>query len=435
VLHEATAKFNSVGYPSTSNENGVRSWVGERRKAHRVILQLNERARSAFFAAQDARGVYETAYAALKAQLNALSEEGVSVVCAGEAFDPAADVVVNAAKKLVFPRLNITTPDAPRDHTTVEPLLTPVLTEALDKLRTTNVRALCIAAEANARVDEIKAAAKALSDSQTVKVQEPVRPVPEEIQRYLSQLEMFMLNRQLAHRAWKRAQTLREELQKKLKAVDEEINNLNVLLLSSSDLWHGSVQTEKEIASTAKRWIAAILEDLDIYAPPVALDLSHRTKATAAEQRKIARLRELMVSLATNMAHLNEATESHKAACESPKHTVSRAGIVTTGSWQECLKWREQIQVEQDAADVANFSRQTKIDLLAESIAHYKSRKKETAKTLHRYLVFAMPAPSKPPCDEMRAVMNACAHMYWFRVGGQDDEDNLRTREGQYPVY
>lgn len=263
-----------------------------------------------------------------------------------------------------------------------------------------------------------RAAVDRVSETRFLCVEQPVRPIEEEIHRFLSQLEAAASARQKAHQQVHQLGPLSEPI-----AAD------------ATGAFAAMMQARTNVADLARNMSAAaalciIVDKLDAARQVVVeklksdaerlrhyvskLDSEVKPAATGWEKQRIDFLRQQMKSFAVALAKRNESREAFKQADRSPTSHVTRRGLVINAKiWPDCLAWHAARDSEHIAARNANKSREVKIQLLHEAFLQHRQEVSDQRLALYGFLVSIIPAPEIPqPCDELRMLINAAAWMY-----------------------
>jgi len=261
-------------------------------------------------------------------------------------------------------------------------------------------------------------------------VVEPVRPNEEEVQRYLLQLEARMNERQQSQR---QGDLLFKE-QKALIAEFSEAYRAVALLLESFDAQAANapykLRAAAVLASTVRSNYDNTSRELqnasrDVDRLKLSLDTFERVTPSAKEAEQIEVLRKAMHDLAQSFGRLNEAKSAERLTKNIDEVSVPRTGVGASSDLQEALAWLTRNDLEQEAARKQNLSRETKLELLQESVRAYGKETKSIKTALHRHTVSVLPKRNEKPCDMLRALINACAWMY----------RSLEEDEAVFPVY
>ncbi len=304
----------------------------------------------------------------------------------------------------------------------------------LDKLALAAYSAAKVSALAFKTGPLIEAAFQGVRVTRDPDTKEPVRPTEEEIQRYLRELELAVESRQNAHWELERLlavrQTLIDEVTAGTRVLTDEIGKVNAIPNGDTSV---KVKTALATAKQVSKMLTRALSVVSANQPEHAgeLCLLRKPVASRRETRQVDELRKMIRQLAIIMAHLNESVTAIKAARSVGAVEVTLTGVAAAcTTWLECLAWRVRKDEEQQVADRKNESRNSKIELLTEAVDRYERDRKDAAKELRRYIVSLMPPEDRPPCDELRKVLNMGAHMTT-----PERDHGASRRTGDFPVY
>lgn len=267
----------------------------------------------------------------------------------------------------------------------------------------------------------------------------PVRPIEEEVQRHLSELETRVKWRRALHGEIYPLFQDRLRLKAAMAAALEKTNEIlkdprfNDEALATNGAY-GAVQGLKAIARHLmpnKRREEQVLEshsydetDAD---HPEKLDSFSRAAATATEKDQIEFLRKQSRALAYARAHLNE------ARCAHIRHTSGEvkanvADIITVDDFAGLQAWHETFLKEEKTAALLNHQNATKSLLLKSTIEHWEDKTRDEMTTLYKELCAMLPRQldkAPKPCDELRDLINVAAYL----------TKPLEGSEAVYPVY
>lgn len=264
------------------------------------------------------------------------------------------------------------------------------------------------------------------------KVVSPVRPIEEEVQRYLSQLEEKIHNQRLIK---VKAQPLLQE-RLKLISIAQAANDKNLQEVTAAikglnrpALWPyiwAHAQIVRAMNEAAGRpWLCDDYHYTSSGAvKPECLDAYDRPAPVAVEKDQIAYLRKQTRAVAFAMAHLNE-TNSAIRAHNDGKVEVAARGVSQNQSWQQCLDWHQQLQARRAQADQETLRRTTKAELLAKAKEHYEDLVKTEMTSLYKSLCAMIPRDGPKPCNELRELIDVAAYIC----------SPLEGSEAAYPVY
>lgn len=264
------------------------------------------------------------------------------------------------------------------------------------------------------------------------KVESPVRPIEEEVQRYLSQLEQKIHNQRLVK---VKAEPL---LKQRLKLIAEEKDANAASLKESADAIDAISRPAMWPYIWALKRIVTVIDGLPcltqlrddyVYSSraaeyPERLDAHDRVTPDAVEKDQIAYLRKQHRAVAFAMAHLNE-TNSAIHAHNGRKVEVPSGGVSQNQSWQECLDWHQQLHARRAEADLETLRRATKAELLAKAKEHYEDLVKTEMTSLYKTLCAMIPQGGPKPCNELRELINVAAYICTPLYGS----------EAAYPIY
>ena len=309
--------------------------------------------------------------------------------------------------------------DVKEEEQTAE--LQPQDEEALAKLQAAAVDFILTEANIRARHEVLKPlVGEVYAGTRLNAVALPVRPLEEEIVRYLSNLENNLQRFQELCRkvhpllkerltlvgsfeAWKKAwddalAVATDDANPSKLALHPYVRALRYIVAkvcedSSKDEFRGYYFYEKEFATS-----------------PDTLEIHDRAKSTAVERDQIDYLRKQMRVVAFAVAHREEATANLKnfTAVET---TVVPRGVTERTSWQDCLAWFEELRVKRDAADLENLSNSTKGELLKSSVEHWTAKAIDEMTTLYKSFQAMIPRRGPTPSNELRKLLDQAAHM------------------------
>ncbi len=243
----------------------------------------------------------------------------------------------------------------------------------------------------------------------------PVRPLEEEIVRYLSNLENN-LQRQQEHN--RRAHPLLKERLTLLSRYAEWNQAWDTALKAIEALEHPALHPhiwalKKVIELVGQKSAKPIFEghytyDYSCSKNPDSLEIHDRAKSTAVEKDEIEYLRKQMRVVAFAVAHREEATYTLKNFV-GKEVTVTPSGVEESGNWAECLQWYETLRAERDAAELETLSRATKIDLLKNTVEHFTEKATDEMKTLYKSFNAMIPRNGPTPSNELRKLLDQAA--------------------------
>lgn len=260
----------------------------------------------------------------------------------------------------------------------------------------------------------------------------PVRPIEEEIQRYLSQLENICRNRQELrldiHPLLKeRLKLLSEGYSAARSAVDAVIAEVEALNRPSLTpyIWaHKQVTQEIDKQSAQGGFGGRPFRDSRLSGNPDSLDVYDRATPGGAEADQIDYLRKQTRVVAFAIAHQEEAQGTLRAF-NAASVSVATHGADKSIDWASLLAWYEDVQSRRSAAELENLTRTTKVDLLNRNIEHYKEEVRREMTALYKALCSMIPRNGPKPCNELRTLMNQAA---WICRP-------LEGSEAAYPIY
>lgn len=260
----------------------------------------------------------------------------------------------------------------------------------------------------------------------------PVRPIEEEIQRYLSQLENICRNRQQLRR------DVHPLLKARLKLVGEGYTAarqaFDAAVAEAEQLGHPSlvpyiwahrqIAEQMEKQSAREKFGHSPFRDSRVTNNPDQLDIYDRAIPGGAEADQIDYLRKQTRVVAFAIAHQEEAQGTLKAF-NAATVSVSTSGADKSTDWASLLAWYEDVQTRRAAAELENLTRTTKVDLLNRNIEHYKEEVRREMTALYKALCAMIPRNGAKPCNELRTLMNQAAYIC----------RPLEGSEAAYPIY
>lgn len=264
------------------------------------------------------------------------------------------------------------------------------------------------------------------------KVVSPVRPIEEEVQRYLSQLEQKIHNQRIV--TVKAVPLLEQRL--KLLSEEKDANAASLKectaaidAISRPAMWPYIWALKRIVTVIDGLPCLTKLRDDYLYSTraaeyPELLDAHDRATPGAVEKDQIAYLRKQHRTVAFAMAHLNE-TNSAIRAHNGGKVEVPSGGASQNQSWQQCLDWHQQLQGRRAQADLETLRRTTKAELLAKAKEHYEDLVKTEMTNLYKSLCAMIPQGGPKPCNELRELINLAAYIC----------TPLEGSEAAYPIY
>jgi hypothetical protein len=161
------------------------------------------------------------------------------------------------------------------------------------------------------------------------------------------------------------------------------------------------------------------------------LDFADEVNVTNSERRDMEKTRTQMRLLGFALGRCNEALTTYQATVQLPIPDVKLDGLAGHArTWADCLDWRAKKHEQQHSAGLSTLSKTTKLELLQESIDAAKEEVDETSASLQRMIRACMAVGYDRPCNELRALYNACA---WYC---RDGELKTKTKSKlTYPVF
>lgn len=246
----------------------------------------------------------------------------------------------------------------------------------------------------------------------------PVRPLEEEIVRYLSHLENNL------------------QRQQELNRVVHPLLTERLTLINGYDAWNAA-------------WVAALAEAradenpnkaaLEPYAwafmkiiklvsaksdkhnfkghytyhnsfseNPDSLEIHDRPRSTAVEADQIEYLRKQMRVVAFAVAHRNEAIAA-LAKFDGTEVTVTPHGVHNACSWSQCLDRYETLRTARNKAELETLRRATKVDLLKKTIEHFTDKAKDEMAALYKTYKAMIPRNGPTPSNELRKLLDQAA--------------------------
>lgn len=249
----------------------------------------------------------------------------------------------------------------------------------------------------------------------------PVRPLEEEIVRYLSNLENNLQRQQEMNR---RAHPLLKErltLVSQYEQWDQAWND--ALAAAESDdnphkqalvpyVWALKKIIEIVREKSSKRDFAEDTDytHKDFCRNPETLEIHDRPKSTRVEQDQIDYLRKQMRVVAFAVAHREEAEFTLKNF-NGNEVKVTPSGVGNVANWSECLAWYEDLRKQRDAAELESLSRSTKVDLLKRNVEHYGEQATDEMKTLYKSFKAMIPHNGPKPSNELRKLLDQAEWM------------------------
>jgi hypothetical protein len=268
-------------------------------------------------------------------------------------------------------------------------------------------------------------------------VVQPTRPSEEEVQRYLSELEQFMLKRQLSDRRLLSLYDEREQTVVKLRSHEAELINIRDGVASLAS----TTEAAAPAVFAAVRMCATLILEKIAYVDALmpsdragmnVYDKTDEPTVSNSERKDIDRTRNHMRALGFAMGRLNEATVTFKAAERKRIRSVTFDGIVEadTKSWSDCTNWLAGKRKEQFAVGREMLSKSTKLELLQESVDAGKEEVSEKMVNLRRHVRACLAVGYNSPCNELRAIFNTSAWMCQV-----DNEEGTFKIKLVFPVF
>jgi hypothetical protein len=258
----------------------------------------------------------------------------------------------------------------------------------------------------------------------------PVRPLEEEVVRYLSHLENNLQSRQELHRRayplLKERLALVEAYAGQTKTLDAAVKEIEALNRPSlvPHIWALNKVRELVVEESSFSDFNGRSYNNNVAKQPDTLQIFDRAKSTPVEKDQIDYLRKQMRVVAFAVAHREEASYNLKRF-HAGAVVVTPDGVGNAASWKDCLAWYEELRRERDEAELETLSRQTKAELLSRSIEHYNERIKDEMSALYKTLNAMIPRNGPLPSNELRKLINQAA---WICTP-------LEASGASYPVY
>jgi hypothetical protein len=282
---------------------------------------------------------------------------------------------------------------------------------ALTRLRGAAVDFIATEILIHAKHEEVEPIASAVSLGSGIdRVPLPVRPLEEEIVRYLSSLENGLQHKQDNHR--KAYPLLKERLALVARykewadawsqALETARKNPRLELFCEA---LASVVMQLQTKSAKDDFARKYTYDNWFSKKPDELETHDRPTSTAVEKDQIAYLRKQMRVVAFNTAHRIEAEYALKQ-CKTGDVQVTPYGVHQCQSWEACLAWYEELRKERDQADLENLRRTTKADLLKSTVAHFTDKEKDEMTALYKTFSAMIPHNGPLPSNELRKLLD-----------------------------
>lgn len=290
-----------------------------------------------------------------------------------------------------------------------------ILTEAVIHARHAQLRPLVDVVYYGARLDSVPL---------------PVRPLEEEIVRYLSNLENNLQRQQEANR---RAHPLLKERLKLIAQFGDWRNDWENAATAAEIPSNPHQAALQPYVWAYRKIIEIVCSTSDKYNfnehheyaykgfcnDPDTLVINDRTASTHVEKDQIDYLRKQMRVVAFAVAHREEATFTLKQF-NGKEVTVTPSGVHRAASWAECLAWYEELRIERDAAELETLSRTTKVDLLKRTVEHFTEKAKDEMVTLYKSFNAMIPRNGPAPSNELRKLLDQAA---WICKPLEKDHD------------
>ncbi len=310
----------------------------------------------------------------------------------------------------------------------------------IQELREAIVDQLCLYLEATKLHAKLQPLAwKKYRGSGIHQVATPVRPIEEEVQRYLGELETRVKWRRALHGEIYPLFQERLRLKSAMAAAHAKTNEIlkdprfDEEALATNGAY-GAVQGLKAILRhlmPKKVREEQVLESSSYEETdadhPEKLDSFSRVTPTKTEKDQIEFLRKQSRALAYAMAHKNEALVAQsKDKCGEVK--VAVADITTAANFAELQAWHETFLNEEKTAALQNHQNATRSLLLNSTVEHWEDKTRDEMVTLYKELCAMLPRKidkDPKPCDELRDLINVAAYL----------TKQLDGSEAVYPVY
>ncbi len=249
----------------------------------------------------------------------------------------------------------------------------------------------------------------------------PVRPLEEEIVRYLSNLENNLqkqqeFNRQ-AHPLLKERLTLvsrydewNEAWADAIAEAEADDNPQKEAMLPCVWALKRLMQMLPEQSSKRDFKQDSDYNNKDFCKNPDVLVINYRPKSSRVELDQIDYLRKQMRVVAFAVAHREEAEYTLKHF-NGGEVKVTPSGVQNVGSWSECLEWYEDLRRQRDAAELETLSRSTKVGLLKKNIEHYSEKAIDEMTALYKSFKAMVPLNGPLPSNELRKLIDQAEWM------------------------
>ncbi|MBX9939902.1 MAG: hypothetical protein K2Y32_11650 [Candidatus Obscuribacterales bacterium] len=318
--------------------------------------------------------------------------------------------------------------------------LEPGLAEKIVQLKEALIEALCVYVQAIELQKTLEPVARELyGGTELHKVQTPVRPIEEEVQRYLSELEARVKWRRSLHakiyplcKERLECKAALDESQRKLQTTlaDEQFQEPAMSENGAFALVHGVKSIKQHLMPNMRKELG-VLESYFYTGVgadnPEHFDSFSRATATAVEKDQIDFLRKQFREVAFAMGHRNEAQSAYNAHPDR-EIVVSCREVTGVEDFAGLLVWHESYLARSQKAELENHQNRTKAQLLKDTIEHWEEKTKEEMVKLYKGICAMLPreiASAPKPCDELRDLINTGAYIAKPLDGG----------EANYPVY
>lgn len=297
--------------------------------------------------------------------------------------------------------------------------ITPEDEEALAKLRSAAVDFILTEALVKSRDAVLRPIVEELYyGPRLANVPLPVRPLEEEIVRYLSNLENNL----------QRQQELKRQAYPLLKQRLTMVGSFQQWLTTLNDVFEAAlngprkaalyvhIQALKEIVDQVRNRSAKgqfegwYYYECGFCQDPDSMETHDRPRSTAVERDQIDYLRKQMRVVAFAVAHREEATHTllHFRVVEKK---VTPQGVENCSNWAECLEWFEALRKRRHAAELENLSSSTKAELLKSTVEHWKAKAIDEMTTLLKSFSAMIPHNGPKPSNELRKLLDQAEHM------------------------
>lgn len=245
----------------------------------------------------------------------------------------------------------------------------------------------------------------------------PVRPLEEEIVRYLSNLENNLQRQQELNR--KAHPLLKERLTliAQYEAWDKAWTNALAQAEGSEHknalqpyIWALKEIVKQVREKSDKRKFKDHYQYKEFCKNPDNLEIHDRPTSTRVEKDQIDYLRTQMRVVAFAVAHREEAAYTLKHF-NGKEVTVTPSGVGNSGNWAECLAWYEDLRRQREAAELETLSRTTKVDLLKKNVEHYTDKAKDEMTALYKSFQAMIPRNGPAPSNELRKLLDMAEWM------------------------